>query len=308
MEPETLPAEIEPEKAPLPDTYERAKNTLAQCEEVDECKDWGDKAKALASYAKQAGDSELEKMAKPIRARALRRAGELLKEFQNPGKRTDLEPDHGGVVRSQREAADNAGMSRRQEETARSVSEVPEEEFEDQVESENPPNITELSEQGKQTVGTTSRSDEEIETIDNTYSDEARTVFYRIKHHIEKWEDWDHQSIVDALYQYQLEEAFDNAKKMRDWLICAMLKNSRNIWIGEKTSEHHRIFGPSALLPQTDFVIGGLSNGRRGRRLLDTARDLSQRGYYTAAEDTIGSFDRVISKRGVLLCIQPLSR
>ena len=62
----------------------------------------------------------------------LRRAGELLRQFQNPGARTDLEPIHGtvgsvnGQPQSQKEAARQAGMSRRQEETAVRVSKVPE--------------------------------------------------------------------------------------------------------------------------------------------------------------------------------------
>jgi len=32
---------------------------LANCEAVGECKDWADKAAALASYARQVGDEEL---------------------------------------------------------------------------------------------------------------------------------------------------------------------------------------------------------------------------------------------------------
>lgn len=68
--------------ARLPQTYEAARVALAECERVDECKDWADKAQALASYARQADDETLEKLALRIRARATRRAGELLKQFQ----------------------------------------------------------------------------------------------------------------------------------------------------------------------------------------------------------------------------------
>ena len=80
-------------EARLPVSYEAARTALANCAQVDECKDWADKALALASYAKQANDETLFKMATRIRARAIQREGELLKEIEaQSGRRTDLEP------------------------------------------------------------------------------------------------------------------------------------------------------------------------------------------------------------------------
>jgi len=58
---------------------EAAKTSLAQCARTDECVKWADKAAALASYAKQAGDDSLWKMAVRIRARAIERCGYLLR-------------------------------------------------------------------------------------------------------------------------------------------------------------------------------------------------------------------------------------
>ena len=46
-------------EARLPVSYEAARTALANCAQVDECKDWADKALALASYAKQANDETL---------------------------------------------------------------------------------------------------------------------------------------------------------------------------------------------------------------------------------------------------------
>ena len=66
--------------ARLPANYEAAKRALSQADRVDECKTWADKAQALASYAKQAGDKTLFDYAKRIQARAIRRAGQLLNE------------------------------------------------------------------------------------------------------------------------------------------------------------------------------------------------------------------------------------
>ncbi|HMF68069.1 MAG TPA: hypothetical protein VK602_10725, partial [Phyllobacterium sp.] len=104
-----------------------------------------------ASYARQSDDKTLENYAMRIRSRAIRRAGELLKEFDAPGKRTDLEPIDGGDKRlTQKQAGDDAGMSDRQRTTAVQVANVPAAEFEAAVESENPPTVTGLAETGKQ--------------------------------------------------------------------------------------------------------------------------------------------------------------
>ncbi len=51
--------EHEPTMARLPSSYEAAKRALAQCDAIDECKDWADKMAALASYARQAKDEDL---------------------------------------------------------------------------------------------------------------------------------------------------------------------------------------------------------------------------------------------------------
>ena len=134
----------------LPRTYEAAKSALAQCANLDECQQWVDKAAALASYARQADDDQLEKMAVRIRARAVRRCRELLKQFDAKGKRTGrAEPTVGSVGRLWRkEAAERAGISERQQVTAVRVANVPEPEFTRQVESDAPPTITALAQQG----------------------------------------------------------------------------------------------------------------------------------------------------------------
>jgi hypothetical protein len=86
-------------------------------------------------------------MADRIQARAIRRCGELLKTFNSPGARTD-QPSDGAVIRSQREAADQAGMSDRQRVTAVRVANVPEDHFEAVVEGPTPPTVTALAAMG----------------------------------------------------------------------------------------------------------------------------------------------------------------
>lgn len=131
--------------AQLPETYENAKTALAECSNIDECKSWSDKAAALASYARQSKDDSMRKMAERIQARAIRRAGEILKQIE-PGKNQHTALADGGP--SRREAGDDAGLSYRQQKTAVNVANVPESEFTGMVESDNPPTVTKLAEIG----------------------------------------------------------------------------------------------------------------------------------------------------------------
>lgn len=135
--------------ATLPASYEQAKTALAACERIDECKTWADKAMALASYAKQADDDTLHRLATRISARAVRRCGELLKEFQSPGGRPAKTSAGTDTSFSQRNAATEAGLSKRQEVTAVRVANVPALEFEEAVEAEHPASVTRLAELGK---------------------------------------------------------------------------------------------------------------------------------------------------------------
>jgi len=145
-----VPVNIDTSKAHFPESYEAAKKALAKCESMDECMQWGDKARALASYAKQAEDNTLHAHAKRIRARAIRRAGELLKQIDRP-EQGGRPPKNGGgghpVSRTQ--AATEAGMSEQQRKDALRVASVPADDFERQVESDDPPTTSRLAEQGK---------------------------------------------------------------------------------------------------------------------------------------------------------------
>ena len=105
----------------------------------------------MASYGRQADDDTLHKMAIRIQSRAIRRCGQLLKEYQAPGVRTD-KPGDGDGPRSQRQAAEEAGMSERQEKTASRVASIPGAEFNAVVEADSPPSITKLADMGRTVV------------------------------------------------------------------------------------------------------------------------------------------------------------
>ena len=141
-----MASELDVRNAPLPERYEAAKVALVACQRVDECKDWADKAVALASYARQADDDTLYDTAIRIQARAVRRCGQLLEDYQTGAKggRPSGNSTATDTV-SQRAAAEQAGMSKRQEVTARRLANIPEDEFEAAIESDNPPTVTTLS-------------------------------------------------------------------------------------------------------------------------------------------------------------------
>jgi len=111
--------------ARLPETYENAQKALAECQKIDECQAWADKAEALASYAKQADDDSLRKMADRIQARAIRRAGELLKQIEP--KHTGRPPENGEGDRpnlTRKQAATDAGLSDHQRKQALHVANI----------------------------------------------------------------------------------------------------------------------------------------------------------------------------------------
>ena len=145
------PASEEPNAMPDSTTqlvrYDQARHALAQCERIDEAKDWADKAAALAAYARQADDPELEATARRIRARAFRRMGELSRELEaaptggTGGGRSDL-PTTGKIAKHA--VLKTAGISTSQANRAEKVAAIPVEEFERRIESDAPPPITTL--------------------------------------------------------------------------------------------------------------------------------------------------------------------
>ena len=139
-----------PNDGALPANYERARSALAETVQIDECRGWSNKAAALASYARQAKDDSLQKLAMRIHGRAVRRAGELLREIE-PARGGDRgnqyrQRDGADPLPSRKSAADAAGLSERQRKTALSVATLPQDQFEQAIESDNPPTVTELSE------------------------------------------------------------------------------------------------------------------------------------------------------------------
>jgi hypothetical protein len=142
--------------AALPQAYQQAKFALSECQRIDELKDWADKAAALASYARMAADETLEKMAMRIRARAIRRAGELLEQIKPAVNQHDVGRAGAGAHPStagRMKAAEDAGLSPHQTKNAIRVARIPDADFNQQIESDDPPTVDALAAQGTRKVG-----------------------------------------------------------------------------------------------------------------------------------------------------------
>lgn len=113
--------------ARLPINYEEARKAIAECERVDECKEWKDRAAAIASYAAQKRDRTLQDNATRIRARATRRLGELLEQSASSS----------GISFSR--AAERHGVRSGEATTSRQVARVAGVTFENVVERKTPP-------------------------------------------------------------------------------------------------------------------------------------------------------------------------
>lgn len=132
----------------LPANYQEAVRAVEACAQVDECQAWADKAAAVASYARQAGDESLHRYADRIKARAIRRGGALAEK---------IEPKHTGRPKngaddrpnSRKAMAEAAGVSPHQLKQMIRVARVPQADFDRQIESDHPPTVTQLAEQGK---------------------------------------------------------------------------------------------------------------------------------------------------------------
>jgi hypothetical protein len=151
----TLPATLPDSPAGLlPATYEAARTAIAECERIDECKSWSDKAAALASYARQAKDDSLRVMAVRIQARAERRCGELLKQIPRADESTRYGQEGTLPPITRAATAEKAGLSEHQRKTVLRLASIPEQEFSRQVEGPSPPSVTCLAEQGTVSRGT----------------------------------------------------------------------------------------------------------------------------------------------------------
>ena len=114
--------------------YDAACRAIAEAATVDEVKHFHDEAKAIAAYARQAKNRDLEAQCVEIRMRATRRLGELMREQKrkvglnrgNAGGFSNNPPDDRPTLASQ-------GIDKNLANQARTLGDLPEEKFEERV-------------------------------------------------------------------------------------------------------------------------------------------------------------------------------
>ena len=107
--------------------YNRMCREIQHCVRVDEVKDIRDRAMALAVYAKQARNYDVERKATDIRIRAEVRAGELLREMAQKGERQKAGDNQQGSNKAELPPAlAQLGISRKQSSDWQRVANIPE--------------------------------------------------------------------------------------------------------------------------------------------------------------------------------------
>ena len=119
--------------------YEEAKRALSEAVQVDEVKDTRDKSIAVAAYARQAGDKDLEINARELRLRAERRLGQLIDMMPKAkGAKGNKSNQYEKEVRGNENPApltfDDIGVDKNLAKAARVAARVADDEFEDILE------------------------------------------------------------------------------------------------------------------------------------------------------------------------------
>lgn len=197
--------------ARLPVNYEAAKIAIIECAKVDECKEWVDKAAAIATYAKQACDNSLKDAAIRIQLRAESRLGELLLEYDEQRKKSKER------LPTKSEFARDNGVSYALERVVIPMARVPRETRDELIEATPPVKRAELSQ-----LGITPKPDSFF--IERRRREEQGRVNYYKIHFNEvvkfiKWtKDNDARESAQEVPHKELQWVKDQLPKLLDWL------------------------------------------------------------------------------------------
>lgn len=113
--------------------YNAARTALQHAASVDEVKSVKDKAEAMRLYAQQQRDTALEQYAAEIKARAMRRLGELSSELDKSKGGANPQATLASNGKSKSQSLKAAGLSTSQAHRCEQISRIPEKEFEDVI-------------------------------------------------------------------------------------------------------------------------------------------------------------------------------
>lgn len=198
--------EIKNKEVAIPVSYQKAVTAIQECHAIDEAKEWTDKMSALALYYKQSKDETLEKYAKRIKYRAKKRMGELLKQYDARPNNLLNQKDSDDPLVSQKEVAQSIGLSERQKKEAVRFANVPEQKFEELIESDNIPTQAEIADLGKK----------KFKTKPNNYS-KVLSVKYAVKDLIKEMNVKDPIYVLDALDEESKKEMLEMIKTVENW-------------------------------------------------------------------------------------------
>jgi len=216
-----VPASLDVENAKLPAIYEAARSAIAECARIDECRNWANKAEALASYARQSNDHTLRRYCDRIQARAIQRCGELLRQIPDNNRGRPANVIHEGALTNltRSAAAREAGLSDHQRVTALRVANVPRPEFEAAVESHNPPTVTQLAERGKQTRRP--QPTDHLAGRDPADFQQATSLIGMTEGFVRRAAEIDFASALRGLAPHEITQVRKNLAGIRQWLVAA---------------------------------------------------------------------------------------
>jgi hypothetical protein len=202
--------EIKKREVSIPVSYQKAVTAIKECDAIDEAKDWADKMSALALYYKQSKDKTLEDYAKRIRIRAERRMGELLRQFDGRGgdrKSDNIKSTVNDTFETQKHISEEIGLSKRQKDQSIRLSNIPEETFNEMVESENVPTLSQLAELGtKKTV-----------KVVNQNNKDSWKVNERLKEIAKLLKEYDAIYTIEGMDQDLIESTVKTISEIENW-------------------------------------------------------------------------------------------
>lgn len=124
------------DNARLPTNYNQAARAMAKLASLDECVEWKNKGTAMASYARQMNDTQLQQHAWEVKERAERRFGELSQGIKGKqGQRTDKQPVAKPATSSKKQTLEKVNVTQSVAHKAEQKAKIPDAEFEKHIEN-----------------------------------------------------------------------------------------------------------------------------------------------------------------------------